>query len=163
MSVRTKKRKQDDNDGVESGGIESLALAELDLCDNPDAGQRVGAETVLRSARMLWHRQPNLKRSTTEEDDEFRASYGCGLLVATNTWNLLVMKALLPNGGTVNHFLWTLTFMKTYAKGKNLSRACGNADLKTIRHWVWLFIRAIAEMESSVVRNSSSRSDGAKA
>ena len=151
-----KKRNSDNNDGVEGDGTEQ-AFADLDLSDNPNEGQRVGAATVLRVARMLWHRRPDLSRSTTEEDKEFRASYGCGLLVATNTWNLLITKALLPNGGTVEHFLWMLTFMKTYAKGKNLSKACGNADLKTIRHWVWQFIRAVAELESIVVGVGSRR------
>jgi hypothetical protein len=69
-------------------------------------------------------------------------------------WNLLVSNDLLPDGGKLMHFLWTLCFMKVYAKQGPMSVLCGGADQKTIRKWAWAFMSALASLEPDLVRLS---------
>lgn len=53
--------------------------------------------------------------------------------------------------------LWALMFLKTYAKESVLSGMAGSVDEKTFRKWVWLFVCAIASLESNVVSTTATR------
>jgi hypothetical protein len=106
---------------------------------------------VLRHARMIWGRDPVMARTTMTEDRSFREYFGCGAEAALALWALILSSAALPEGGSLQHMLWTLMFMKVYAKSEILSRLTGGADKSTIRKWVWQFIEAIASLESQVV------------
>ena len=112
---------------------------------------RPEASDVLFHARMIWGRDPYKDRSTQSEDRDFREYFGCGPLVALALWNLLVTTDLIPLGGTLDHLLWTLMFLKLYTKEGPLCNLAGGVDRKTLSKWVWLFICAIAQLEPSVV------------
>ena len=118
---------------------------------------RPEAQDVLRLARVIWSRAPDKARSTQTEDHDFREHFGCGVLVALSLWGLLLTTASLPDGGTLEQLLWTLLFMKTYAKQKTLCSLCGGIDPQTFQKWVKLFVDAISSLEPNVVRNNQDR------
>ena len=111
----------------------------LDLKDMYDAG------------RDMMHRSGAKFGAIMEEERRFREMFGVGAMVALVAWNMLLTLGLLPPGGTLVHFLWTLCFLKVYPKQGPLSVLCGNADHKSIEKWVWQFIDALAEPESHLV------------
>ena len=51
-----------------------------------------------------------------EEDRRFREMFGVGPLVALTAWSMLTTLGLLPDNGTLTHYLWALCFLKVYAK-----------------------------------------------
>ena len=57
----------------------------------------------------------------------------------------------LPEGGTIEHLLWALMFMKIYPKRKAMSVLCGGVDKDTWAKWVFIFLDAIACLEPCVV------------
>ena len=87
------------------------------------------------------------------EDRDFRELFGCPLSVAGEVWDMLRNKILLPENGMPYHLLWALMFMKVYGKEKTLCILAGRIDKKTFRKWAWLFVIAMAGLESSVVSN----------
>jgi hypothetical protein len=105
---------------------------------------RPKGQDLLQLARVIWSRDPDQARSTQTEGRDFREHFGCGVLVALSLWGLLLTTALLPDGGTLEHLLWTLLFMKTFAKQKSLCSLCGGIDPQTLQKWVKLFIEAIS-------------------
>jgi hypothetical protein len=107
-----------------------------------------------RKAREIWHRGPDKERSIQTEELEFRQFFGCGVIVFINLWELLVTTDLIPLGGTIEHLLWSLMFLKTYAKQKVLCSLAGGVSDETFRKWTWNFILAIADLESVVVSSS---------
>lgn len=108
-------------------------------------------DDVLCKARSIWGRQRDKQRALQSEDLDFRAHFGCGPLIFLSLWNLLVTTDLLPSDGTIDHLLWTLLFMKTYAKQSVLCSMCGGVDPKTFQKWTWEFIAAISQLESLLV------------
>ena len=131
------------------------------MADNDDGGSakrqrtvRPTAHDILLAGRKLWLRDtqnPYVASTTQQEDRKFREWFGCGPLVALATWNMLLVQELLPADGTLEHFLWTLMFMKQYQKTELMCRLCGGIDPKTLEKWVWAFIDAISCLESFVV------------
>lgn len=109
------------------------------------------ADDVLRKAREVWSRDPNKERSTQTEDRDFRDHFGCSVMVFLSLWGLLVTMDIVPSGGTIEHLLWTLLFLKTYAKQKVLCSLAGGVDDETFAKWTWKFIFAISELEVHVV------------
>lgn len=102
-------------------------------------------------ARRLWQKSnPHVRSTAQEEDRKFRDHFGCGPLVAHAAWKMLVDHDLLPDGGTLEHFLWTLQFLKAYGKLSSLCQLCG-CDAKTLTKWVWQFIHALSELEPHMV------------
>ena len=104
---------------------------------------RVGKDMMNRSEKMMG--------SPASEDRRFREMFGVCPAVALVAWNMLCVAGLLPEGGTMMHWLWTLCFLKVHAKQGPLSVLCGGADPKTVQKWVWLFIRAFIVLEGDVV------------
>jgi len=114
---------------------------------------RPGAPTandILIYARQIWSRDK--QRSLQTEDRDFREFFGCGVLVSLSLWSLLVTHDVVPDGGTIEHLLWTLLFLKVYAKQGTLCALAGGVDPVTYRGWCWQFIAAIADLQASVVR-----------
>ena len=71
--------------------------------------------------------------------------------MALTLWEMLVDNDILPDGGSLHHFLWCLMFLKIYGKEKTMCSLLGGIDPKTFRKWVWIFMDAICELESEVV------------
>ena len=107
----------------------------------------------MEETRLMWRRDPKVKRSDKSEDRDFREHFGCGVTVVHTVWMMMESRDLIPNDGMIHHLLWTLMFLKSYAKEKIICTLVGIRDPKTLRKWVWMFIDRIAELESSVVSN----------
>jgi hypothetical protein len=114
-------------------------------------GDKVSIDDVLRKAREIWRRDPDKERSIQTEELEFRQFFGCGLVVFLNLWNLLTMMDFVPPGGTIEHLLWTLMFLKTYANQKVLCTLAGSVSDETFRKWTWNFVDGIVKLEDAVV------------
>ena len=85
-------------------------------------------------ARSMWRQNSGeVDKTTQTEDRKFRETFGCGLLVAFSVWNILLKSDVIPDGGTILHFLWTLMFLKVYATEKIMTSMAGNVDEKTYR------------------------------
>jgi hypothetical protein len=113
--------------------------------------EKASVDDVLRKAREIWQRNPDKERSLQTEELEFRQFFGCGAAVFLNLWRLLVTMDLVPWSGTIEHLLWTLMFLKTYAKQKVLCALAGGVSDETFRKWTWNFIHAIVQLEDSIV------------
>lgn len=117
---------------------------------------RVAPETVenlMYFARFLMEKDPFKQRAPKEEDSNFRAMFGCSPDVALILWYRLKHNDLIPDKGTMIHFLWTLMYAKTYPKWKTMSRLTG-ADPKTIRYWIGLFRRSIQNLLPFIVSSN---------
>ena len=109
---------------------------------------------IIKTAREIWYRGKNSKvKAASSEDRDFLEFFGCGLSVVSEVWDVLQKEDVLPEDGLTCHLLWALMFMKIYGKEKNLCTLAGGVDKKIFRKWAWLFIIAIANLESSVVSN----------
>jgi len=97
------------------------------------------------------------------ENRRFREFFGVGPDVALLAWNMMCSAGSLPEGGILQHWLWTLCFLKVSAKQGPLCALCGGAGPKTVHKWVWLFIDAFIwlfkdafiALESEVVSHQS--------
>jgi len=125
---------------------------------NTDADRKRQRETrpdtsdVMYYARRIWRRDDPLKAmAPSTEVRDFREFFGCLPTIFLALWNLLYTLDLLPEGGTIEHLLWTLMFMKIYPKRKQMSALCGGVDKDTWAKWVFIFLDAIAYLEPHVV------------
>ena len=86
---------------------------------------------------------------------EFREFFGTNAVVACQLWKLLLEKGLLPANATIAHQMWTLHFLRAYPKQGPLCATAGGSsgalDPKTLREYMWPFVRGIAGLESEVV------------
>jgi hypothetical protein len=58
---------------------------------------------------------------------------------------------------TIEHLLWTLMFLKTYAKQKVLCALAGAVRDETFQKWTWDFIHAIVQLEDSIISKRSTK------
>jgi hypothetical protein len=108
-------------------------------------------QDMFDAGRDMMNRHDKCMRAVGTEDRDFRELFGVGPMVALTAWNMLASLSLVPEGGALKHFLWTLCFMKVYAKQGPMSILCNGADHKTIHKWVWQFMEALADLEPDVV------------
>jgi hypothetical protein len=72
---------------------------------------------IMLSARRQWEKSNPYKRNSSQQEDAlFRESFGCGPLAVLAAWSMPEKQGHMPPGGTIEHFLWTLQFMKVYGK-----------------------------------------------
>ena len=83
--------------------------------------------------------------------DDFQGHFSCCVGVFLSLWGMLKTTDLMPAGGTFEHLLWTLMFMKIYGGQKALCSLAGGINLETFQTWTWAFIDAIASLEPLVV------------
>ena len=107
-------------------------------------------EDLLNKARILMHKDPFKERAPQTEITHFRALFGCAPWIALTAWNLLVEHNLLPDNGTMYHFLWALIYLKAYPTELNLKKLIGQ-DTKTIQKYVDPMLEAIASLEPFIV------------
>lgn len=110
----------------------------------------VPVEDVMYYGRLVMNNDPFKEHVPREEDDNFRALFGCGPQVCLVVWNKLVGSELVPDGGTMQHLLWTLMYHKTYATWKTM-RKLTKTDPKTLRKWIGAFWNAFSLLEPEVV------------
>ena len=106
---------------------------------------------MLKLARTMWNRDGCKSRSIMTKDRDFCEFFGCNILVALDLWEMLVDTHLVPEEGCIEKILWSLMFLKVYAKERTTCSLAGGIDPKTFRSWVSKFVLAMANLESSVV------------
>jgi len=113
---------------------------------------RPDTEDVMYYARIIWQQDDPLKpMAASTEVRDFKEFFGCLPSIFLALWNLLYTMGCLPEGGTIEHLLWMLMFMKIYPKRKQMSVLCGGADKDTWAKWVFTFLDAVACLEPYVV------------
>jgi len=131
---------------------ESTAAAKKRSATKKQRTEDPSPDDFMRLGRAIWSKDPTKANASSTEDRKFREFFGCGNEVACLVWKLLAQNDLVPNKGTMEHFMWTLLFMNLYAKDNTLaSLADGKPDPKTFQKWVWQFIYALAMLETEVV------------
>ena len=93
--------------------------------------------------------------SLLTEERTFREFFGTTKVVVAKLWDLLSQWQMILEDGTTNHIMWALFFMRAYPKEavtcSTVGGSGGAIDPKTLRKYIWPFIRAIAGLESEVV------------
>ena len=89
------------------------------------------------------------------EDRRLRSFFGAGVEVILEGWHRMKDQQLIPEGALFVHYLWALMFMKIHSTEGAMCGHAGGVDPKTFRKWVWPMIRAIADLEYTVVSNIS--------
>ena len=89
------------------------------------------------------------------EARRFRSFFGSSKEVVMHLWLLLAKHNLLPCKAKIKHLLWALYLMKVYPTEQSTCSVLGGSrgaiDPKTMRKWVWKFIRQIAKLGPVVV------------
>ena len=106
---------------------------------------------VLVAGRDMMNRSTKKMGAIDSEVRRFREMFGVVPKVALIGWQMLTDSTLLPEGGKLEHWLWTLCFLKVYAKQGPMCVLCGGCDPKTFKYWVWNFLEAFALLEPDVV------------
>ena len=93
--------------------------------------------------------------SSLTEERTFREFFGTTKVVVAKLWDLLSQWQMIPEDGTTNHIMWALFFMRAYPKEAvtclTVGGSGGAIDPKTLQKYIWLFICAIAGLQSEVV------------
>jgi hypothetical protein len=110
---------------------------------------------ILQLGKDMMNRSKKQMGEMASEDRRFREVFGIAPAVALEAWSMICSAGLLPGGGTLQHWLWTLCFLKVYALQVPLCALCGGSDPKTVSKWVWLFIRTFIILEGDVVSKFS--------
>lgn len=105
----------------------------------PEIFQRLGFE-------LIKQKQNN---SLGIGQRRFRAMFGVSYIHCSIIWTHIYDD--LPGGACPVHLLWTLMFLKCY-NTEEVNRSLIDADEKTIRKWIWIFIDQISKIR--VVYNS---------
>ena len=81
--------------------------------------------------------------------------FGVGPFVVAKLWILMANHDVIPPEGKIKHLLWTLHFLKAYPRQATVCSMVGGStgavDPKTLRKYMWPFIRAIADFEPALV------------
>ena len=106
---------------------------------------------VLSAGRDMMNRSTKKMGAIASEIRRFRELFGVVPKVALQAFQMMTLAAVLPEGGTLQHWLWTLCFLKVYAKQGPMCVLCGGCDPKTFKDRVWNFLEAFALLEPDVV------------
>ena len=142
---------------------------EDDVDDNDDSSSSSSSTAVeisssvyhefMHEAYEIHNRTSRRVGSQMMETRRFRKFFGISAAVTMILWDLLVEHNLLPPKGKIKHLLWSLYFLKIYSNEEPTCAVLGGSkgaiDPKTMRHWVWAFIRAIAKLGPVVVSAST--------
>lgn len=69
--------------------------------------------------------------------------FGASPLVCSTIWNLLSENYVHPDGSQPKHMLAAFHFLRVY-NIESVNRALFDSDEKTLRKWIWLYIRILA-------------------
>ncbi len=89
------------------------------------------------------------------EDHPFCEFLGTNISIMIMVWDMLTANGLGPKKSCPTHLLWALYFLKVYPKQSPgclvVGASMGTVDPKTMRKWVWQFIKNIADLADNVV------------
>jgi hypothetical protein len=139
---------------VSSDDEDDASNEEDDVDDDNDL------ETVFFcDARDIQNRTSRVVGTAAMEDRRFRELFGARMEIVLHVWYMMEEDGLLLDKSKPKHLLWTLHFLKVYAREAPGCSAVGGGggavDPKTLRKWVWLFIERIAELADVVVSLTS--------
>ena len=83
--------------------------------------------------------------SITTKERRFRACFGTTAHICSQLWSLC-SHLLIAEGAMPVHLLWALLFLKQY-NTEEVNASMAGCDEKTFRHWCWLVIGILANME----------------
>ncbi len=83
--------------------------------------------------------------------------FGKNISIVSMVWDMLMASGLRPEKSLPKHLLWALYFLKVYPKQSPgclvVGASTGAVNPKTMRKWVWQFIKNIADLADNVVSN----------
>ena len=103
-------------------------------------------------------RNGRLTGSFSVQDRRVRSWCGASLTVIAIVWWLLQRRGHLEEGATMDRFLWSLNFLRTYPTTDNGASRCGRVDEGTWIKWVWYFVEEISYLENDVVSHPATAS-----
>ena len=106
-------------------------------------------------AKDMMNRSEKKMGAVAVESRRFRELFGVSPEVALKAWVLMANNDLIPDGATLKHWMWTLCFLKVYAKQAPMCALCHGVDHKTLHKWVWALLEAFVVLEGYVVRSAS--------
>jgi hypothetical protein len=83
--------------------------------------------------------------SLPTKERRFRACFGTTARICSQLWSLC-SHILIAEGAMPVHLLWALMFLKQY-NTEEVNASMAGCDEKTFRHWCWLVINILADME----------------
>lgn len=96
------------------------------------------------------------KSNQSRNELRFVALFGTKPNICSIVWNMLQKKYNKNvNNPKAVHLLWTFRFMKSYGSWE-VQAAELKKDSKTVRKWVWFYIRGIAMLIPKVVSHTTS-------
>ena len=144
----------DDEASEEEESGDDIAASDGDDDDDDDEGlDFVSAleKEFFIAARDIQNRTSRIVGTAEMEDGRFRELFGARMEIVVHIWVMMDDDGLLPEKSCPKHLLWTLYFMKVYprqAPGCSAVGGSGGAiDPKTMRKWVWLFIKRIGKLD----------------
>ena len=118
----------------------------------------VDAHLIFTFGMEMINKGSDLGSSTATADRRFRQNFGVGPRVVAYLWDMLDPYSTIGiEGLSPEHLLWSLLFLKVYAKESIHCAMAGRVDEKTFRKWSWLFINEISFLEGEVVSQNSSK------
>ena len=84
----------------------------------------------------------------------FRYWFGTDAYIVSLIWEMLYMSGWMYSFLTKPnpiHLFWALNFLKNYETESVCASKFGGVDEKTLRKWVWFYIKGISSLASQVV------------
>ena len=108
---------------------EAIKITNRDLEEvNKAACKTVGFPDGERSVGGSGNRR---KWNTKEKDARYRSLFGAPLVVITAAWKLI--KQFVANDVYIKHLIYTMVFLKTYAKNQEIH--CAIVDWPTVKNF----------------------------
>jgi hypothetical protein len=120
-----------------------------------EALQSCSEAAFLVLGSQLWLRGNKLARNKLSGVSmrRYREMFGCSPFLCSVIWEYLIDGGQLvaaTRGIRSEHLLWALMFLKLYQTEAVSALVC-RCDEKTYRKWIWIVIRALADVD--VVRH----------
>jgi hypothetical protein len=100
-------------------------------------------------------KDPFKHKAPREEENAFRALFGCSPVVVLMLWYKLSNTNLIPDQGTMTHWLWTLMHCKQYERHKGTSSV--RHPLEVLHRWKDKLRLSDAGMKPSTRESSKSK------
>lgn len=107
-----------------------------------------------KEVAIVLLRTPNQRENWTYTDKSqaktWSSFFGISPEVASEVWNRLVDKDVIPEGGDPKHLLYGYVFLKKYAGDKGNAKIVGCHE-NTFRPWAWKFLTLIHDLHHEVI------------
>ena len=104
-------------------------------------------DTILRHGLELAHHPAPSEGHYHVAVENFEGSYGCSPEVFSRIWDEIEVDTA---GACLAHLFWIMNYLKEYPKIKQLKQFF-RASATTLRFWIQIFTKAIAELAKELV------------